>query len=482
MGQPDILLRNVTAVTVDQDRRVIDRAWIAVEGDRIVGLGSDEPPPEDARQIIDGSGMIAMPGLIDSHSHAGHGLVRSAGSGDVDRWFEVCEEIYARGSTIEFWRAEARLTLLERLQGGVTTAMTLLGGGADIMRTDDPAFGDGHCEATIESGLRTILAVGVGRPPFPRAYRHVSDDGTDHDVPVSFERQLEVCENLIDRWDDILDRRTGISLTMPVYYAKDITAQPDRQYIKEMGDAVMALRRRKGVLFTQDGHRDGSIALARDLGLLGPFALLGHSVDLTSADLQALEETGASVVHNPSAIMSIYGRCPVPELIDAGVTVCLGSDAAAPDRGYDMFRHMAQCMHYHRRHFRDPNYLPPGKTLEMATIDAARALGLEKHLGSLETGKKADIVLVDTRKAHLYPPGMPVTRLAHFANASDVDTVIVNGKLLMHGRRIAHLDIDQILDAAAREQKRAFERAGVTQLWAEPASYWRVSRRIVEAP
>jgi 5-methylthioadenosine/S-adenosylhomocysteine deaminase len=481
MGQPDILLRNVTAVTVDEDRRVIDRAWIAVEGDRIAGLGSETgTPPEGARQVIDGSGMFAMPGLIDSHSHAGHGLVRSAGSGDVDRWFDVCEEIYARGSTTGFWRAEARLTLLERLQGGVTTAMTLLGGGADIMRTDDPAFGDAHCQATIESGLRTILAVGVGRPPFPRAYRHIGEDGKKCDTPVSFERQLEVCEELIDRWDGVLDRRTGISLTMPVYYAKDVAAEADRQYIKQMGNAVIALRARKNVLFTQDGHRDGSIALARDLGVLGPFALLGHSVDLTAADFEALLETGASVIHNPSAIMSIYGRCPVPELIDAGITVCLGSDAAAPDRGYDMFRHMAQCMHYHRRHFRDPDYLPPGKTLEMATIDAARALGLEKDLGSLETGKKADIVLVDTRKAHLYPPGMPVTRLAHFANAADVDTVIVGGKVLMRGRHIPHLDIDDILDAAAREQKRAFERAGMTELWSEPASYWRSSRRTVE--
>ncbi|URK89073.1 amidohydrolase family protein (plasmid) [Rhizobium sp. RCAM05350] len=124
--------------------------------------------------------------------------------------------------------------------------------------------------------------------------------------------------------------------------------------------------------------------------------------------------------------------------------------------------------------------MPPGKTLEMATIDAARALSLEKDLGSLETGKKADIVLVDARKAHMYPPGMPVTRLAHFANAADVDTVIVNGKVLMRGRQIPHLDIAEILDSAALEQKRAFERVGMTQLWAEPASYWRTSRRIVD--
>ncbi|WAX94764.1 amidohydrolase family protein [Aminobacter sp. NyZ550] len=477
MTQPDILVRNVTAITVDPQRRVIDRAWIAVTGDRISAIGGDgEAEPAGAREVMDCNGMVAMPGLIDSHSHAGHGLVRNAGAG-LDTWFDACEEIYARGSTPAFWRAEARMTQLERLRGGITTGMTLLGGGADIYRTDDPIYGDAHCGATAESGLRTFMAVGPGRPPFPRTYHQFSQSGEARDVSVSFERQLEVSEILIDRWNDLLDRGTGVCLVMPVYYAAQLADADARRQVVEMGEAIMDLRRRKGVLFTQDGHRDGSIALARDLGVLGEFALLGHSVDLTEEDFAALKETGASIIHNPSAIMSVYGRCPVPELIEAGINVCLGSDAAAPDRGYDMFRHMAQCMHYHRRHFRDPAYLPPGKTIEMATIDAARALGLEKELGSLEPGKKADIVLVDMRKPHLYPPVMPVTRIAHFANAADVDTVIVNGKVLMRGRKTDHLDADDILADAAEQAALAFERVGLTHLLEEPEEFWRLARQ-----
>ena len=175
--------------------------------------------------------------------------------------------------------------------------------------------------------------------------------------------------------------------------------------------------------------------------------MLSHSVDLTPADFAALTETGAHVVHNPSAIMSIYGRCPAPELIEKGVTVCLGSDAGAPDRGFEMFRHMAQCMHYHRRHFRDPSFLPPGKVLEMATIDAAHALGVQEDLGSLDPGKKADIVLVDMRKPHLWPPNMPITRLAHFANAADVDTVVVDGRILMRNRAPRRVESEAILEA-----------------------------------
>lgn len=481
MRRIDVLVRNVTALTVDPERRVLEGAWIAVEGDRIAAIGSaDEVSPSDAQHVIDGSGMAALPGLIDSHSHAGHGLVRAAGAGDVASWFKVCEDIYARGSTPEFWLAEQRLAQLERLRGGVTTAVSLLGGGADIYRTDDASFGNAHCQATVESGLRTIMAVGPCRPPFPRRYARIAADGAAEEFDLSFERQLEVSGELIDRWNDVLGRRTGVCLIMPVYYAADLAEPGTRRAVEAMSAAVMDLRASKDVLFTQDGHRDGSIALARDLGVLGSFALLGHSVDLTPEDFDALRETGASVVHNPSAVMSIYGRCPVPELIEAGVTVCLGSDAAAPDRGFDMFRHMAQCMHYHRRHFRDPSYLPPGKALEMATIDAAKALGLDRDLGSLEAGKKADIVLVDMRKPHLYPPTMPVTKLAHFANAADVDTVIVNGRVLMQGRRIAHLDEAAILGDAATEAAVAFERVGLSHSLQEPQDYWSVAKRIIQ--
>ncbi|MDH3667023.1 MAG: amidohydrolase family protein [Paracoccaceae bacterium] len=469
----DLLIRHVTAVTVDAERRVIEDAAIAVTGDRVDAIGPDAETAaaHPSARVIDARDMAAIPGLIDCHSHAGHGLVRSLGAGDGQVWFDACAEIYARGSTVEFWRAEARLAQLERLKAGVTTAVSLLGGGADVYRTDDPAFGDAHCDATSESGLRTILAVGPGRRPFPLDYRHPEGSA----LSLSFARQLEVSEDLIRRRNDILQERTGVCLIMPVYHAAEL-AEHEAE-IRAMSEAVADLRARLGALFTQDGHRDGTIAIARDLGLLGPFALLSHSVDLTEADFAALAETGAHIVHNPSAIMSVYGRCPAPELIEAGVTVCLGSDAGAPDRGFDMFRHMAQCMHYHRRHFRDPAYMPPGKVLEMATIDAARALGLEADLGSLEAGKKADIVLVDMRKPHLWPSNMPITRLAHFANAADVDTAIVDGQVLMQGRAPGRVDTGEIFEDAGHELNRALKRTGLEHTTREPDGYWTSTRR-----
>lgn len=474
----DILIRNVTAVTMDAERRVITDASIAIQGDRILSIKQDSEDVEySSAQIIDGKNMVAIPGLIDCHSHAGHGLVRSLGAGDGKAWFDACAQIYARYSTVEFWRAEAQLAQLERLKSGVTTALTLLGGGADVYRTDDPVFGDSHCEVTLASGLRTILAVGPGPRPFPQRFYKIQNT-TSQAYDVSFKRQLEVSEDLIKRWHDADNRLTGICLIMPVYKADDLNSDSDvRREIEMMSREISGLRAKYGVLFTQDGHRNGSIKVADELGLLGPFALLSHSVDLTQEDILVLKKSGSSVVHNPSAIMSVYGRCPAPELIGEGVNVCIGSDAGAPDRGFDMFKHMAQCMHYHRRHFRDPSWMPPGKVLEMTTIDSAKALGMDDLIGSLEVGKKADIVLVDMRKPHLYPANMPVTRLAHFANAADVDTVIVDGRILMSRRVPENVNEDEILDFANMQLSLALERSNLQHLTDEPPDFWGVNRR-----
>jgi cytosine/adenosine deaminase-related metal-dependent hydrolase len=196
------------------------------------------------------------------------------------------------------------------------------------------------------------------------------------------------------------DGRIGIAVVLPVYAPMH---EPDhvahRPVFAQQARDWLGLAHEHGLALTQDGHRAGTLALARrEFSLLGERAFMSHCIDLTEDDIAALRDSGAKVVHNPSAIMSIRGRCPVPELIDAGITVAIGSDGAAPDRGYDMFRHMWQCMHYHRRHARDPLVLPHGKVLEMATIDAARAIGLDNDIGSLEAGKRADLILVDLFK------------------------------------------------------------------------------------
>jgi cytosine/adenosine deaminase-related metal-dependent hydrolase len=243
--------------------------------------------------------------------------------------------------------------------------------------------------------------------------------------------------------------------------------------IKERAQTVRELTHKHRVLFVQDGHTTGTVQFAHEnLEVLGPDALLSHSTDLTAKEISICKSTDTKIVHNPSARASIAGRCPVPELIDAGVTVMLGSDGTAPDRSYDMFRHMFHCMHYQRTYYHDATYMPPGKVLEMATIDGARALGLDKELGSLEPGKKADIILVDVFKPHIYPFNMPVERITYYANGNDVDTVIVNGEVLMENRVVKTVDEAEVLEKAQHETEAMLDRTGLRHLLEPPEKFW----------
>jgi cytosine/adenosine deaminase-related metal-dependent hydrolase len=470
----DILITGGTIVTMDPQRRVLEDAAIAIVGERIEAVGPTEELRGrfDAAQVIDASRSVVMPGLIDGHGHAGHGLVKSLGT-DTGEWYGATELIYAQGSTEDFWRADALLTAVERLRFGVTTGLTYFGGGDSVMRTDDPRYGDAYLQAIQDVGVRWILAVGPRRPPFPRTYSHWEGD-TRLDVQVSFEQQLETTETLIQRWHGESAGRINIAVMFPTHHPENgpIT-DVDLQDLIRRTRATRDLSREYGVLFTQDGHTRGTVEFAHEvLDILGPDALLSHATELTDREIEICGRTNTRIVHNPSAIASIRGRCPVTELLDAGVTVLLGSDGVAPDRSYDMFRHMFQAMRYHRFHFRDASVLPAGKVLEMATIDAAEALGMDDEIGSLEPGKKADIILIDTYQPHLYPPNMPLYRVAYFANGNDVETVIVNGEVLMLDRQVQTVEVSEVLELAQREIEAALDRTGLQHLKRTPEGFW----------
>ena len=474
----DLMIIRGTLITVDLERRVIEDGAIAVDADRIVAVGTtaDLQVRYHARKTINAHRKAVLPGLIDSHAHAGHGLLKTMGGGDSEAWMNACAVIYTTGSDEEFWYAEAKLAALERLRFGTTTGVCLFGGGDSIMRVDDPKYAARHSAAIAETGTRSFLAVGPSRPPGPRVY--ATWKGSQRtDAPVSFEQMYETCAEIVRTQHGQAQGRVNICITLPVFQPQHEPGHVQfTQVFKDQARQYSALAHSNQLALTQDGHRTGTLKLARDeLGLLAENAFMSHSIDLNAEDIAACVETGTSIVHNPSAIMSIRGRCPVPELIDAGVTVALGSDGTAPDRSYDMFRHMFQCMHYHRRHFRDAGVLPHGKVLEMVTIDAAKAIGLEHEIGSLEVGKKADIILVDLFKPHLMPLNMPVYRVTSFASGADVCTTIVNGKILMEDGKVTTVDEAEVMELAQVATDRMLERTGLHHLLTPPPTLWKVA-------
>lgn len=450
-----LLIENGVVLTMDANRRILDGGHVLIEDGRIAAIGTGSLPKDVQAERINASGMVVMPGLIDTHAHAGHMLTKGLGSESED-WMSVTGRIYAQATDPEFWAAEAALSAAERIRCGTTTAALLFGGGPDIMRSEAPEAAEAHLAAMAAMGVREILAVGPNRPGPKHLYRHYSQTGYTEAI-VSPDLQLDVAAQLVDDWAR-RDDRLRVVFSLPVFDAHELQDETVYTLARKTRD----LARERGVLLVQDGHRDGSIA-ANDarLGLFDDRSLLAHCIDLTEEDRAVLKRTGAKVAHNPSALMSLYGRCPAPELMGQGVVVSLGTDAAAPDRSFDMFRNMFQAHRYHARHFGDDTVLPPLQLLEMATINGAHALSMEDEIGSLEIGKRADVLLLNMRQPHLWPPRDPVQRLARFANGADVDTTIVGGRVLMRGRRLIGQDEGAILDRAERAFRLAMKRAGL---------------------
>lgn len=474
----DILITGGTVITMDSARRVIDDGAVAIRGDRIIAVGTSAELRArfTGRQVIDAKRKIVMPGLIDGHGHAGHGLVKSLGM-DLDQFYPATEKLYSHGSTVDFWRADALLTGVERVRFGVTTALSFFGGGDMIMRTDDVKYGDAYLQAMQDVGLRFILAVGPRRGPFPHDYTQWNADGTSREVPVTFAQHLAVSESLITRWHGKGDGRINVAVAFPTHIPAQHAMPADAlEEMKRQARDTRALSRKHKVLFTQDGYTTGAVKFADELGLLGPDALLSHATEFTDEEIAILARTNTRIVHNPSANAAITRRFQLVELLDAGVTVMLGSDGVAPDRSFDMFRHMFQAMHYHRFYYRDTKVLPPGKVLEMVTVDAAKALGMEKEIGSLESGKKADVILIDWFQPHMAPMQMPLYRVAYFANGNDVTTVVVNGRVVMRDRRVLTVSVPQVLELAQRESDAAIRRSGLESLLQTPDGFWGKSR------
>lgn len=466
-----LVISGGVVITMDATRRVIPDGAVAIEGERIAAVGprAEVEAAHPGAERLDARGKAVLPGLIDGHAHAGHGLVKTLANGDSAAWMEACRVIYTLASPPSFWAAEARLAALERLMFGVTTGVSLLGGGDSVMRCDDPAFADAHARAVTEVGTRSIIALGPTRPPHPRPY--VGVDGVER--PVSFEQQAETLAEVIANWH----RREGIRIATltPVHRIEHgddaaLTREAERQ-----ARITIELGRKHGCLFHQDGHRKGSVELAERWGLTGADAFYSHCTDLTEGDIDAFARTGTRVVHNPSAIAAVRGYCPAITLMERGVTVMLGSDGTAPDRSTDMFRHMFQAMRYHQRHFRDESLLPPGKALEMCTTDAAAALGLAQEIGSLEPGKLADVITVDLTAPHMAPANMPVARVVCFASGGDVRDVVIGGRVRMR-ERVPHLDARAVAAEAEAETAAMLARAGLTHLVAEDPGWGRTRR------
>jgi cytosine/adenosine deaminase-related metal-dependent hydrolase len=473
-----ILIKNCTVLTMNPARQIIPNGCVKIEGSSISYVGEEasyrlRSEAEGVEQIIDGRGGILLPGFIDSHAHAGHGLTKTLGEGGVgisQGWDAQMEQLYFQGTTPEFWRAEAYLAGLEKLTSGITLGLSMFG---SYPRFDDPENWAAHVEAMAEVGIRDILGIGPPNPPYPKTFRKWKKDGTCREYELTHRDALQKTKEGVAQYHacsegrilcyptpSAIGKREGLSLEEHILQNEEMLKISD-----EYGVPIHAHSYGGDISFT---YRHSPFILRKGVSL-------AHCTGISTEEVQILAQTGVAVCSGPCTTAYILNRCPVIELLEAGCTVAFCSDASAPDRTFDLFEKMRVGIRLQRVHFRDPNILPAGKALEMVTIDAAKALGLDHLVGSIEVGKKADLILLNMEKPHLYPLWQEPLRVVYQAYPQDVDTVIVDGRVLMKNRRVSHLDEEAILHRSQEEAWKALKRVGLEEMAGLPKTLWKAT-------
>jgi cytosine/adenosine deaminase-related metal-dependent hydrolase len=211
--------------------------------------------------------------------------------------------------------------------------------------------------------------------------------------------------------------------------------------------------------------------------IMGPDLVIAHANGLTPMEIEVVAETRSNVATAPSTAENVrYGYPPVIELLEAGANVAISTDGSAPRFSFDLFKDIYRAMFHQWMRFETLAVLPAGKALRMVTIDAAKALGMDHEIGSLEEGKKADVILVDLNSPHLTPETFIPQQLAFYANGNDVDTVLVDGKVLMEGRQINSVDVSEVMELANNEAKAAFDLVDLDNLKPGDREFWHGSR------
>ena len=426
----DLLVSGGTVITMDAQRRVLDDGAVAVRGDTVVAVGPRaelEARFAAARQI-DARGKLVMPGLINGHQHAAMALFRGlADDLALNDWLHnYIFPAEARNVTQDFVTWGTRLGVLEMLRGGTTTY-------ADMYY-----FEDSVARATKEAGMRGVLGETIIDFPVP-----------DNKTPS---QALAYTEDYIKRWksDGLI---TPAIAPHSIYTCSEKTLQDSAALARRYG--VPLLTHVAEARFEGDQSRAkyglSPVAYLENIGLLGPDMVAAHCVWVDAGDIVLLTSRGVGCVHNPSSNMKLAsGVSPVVDMLAGGVRVGLGTDGAASNNDLDMFEEMDIAAKLQKIARMDPRALPAEQVVEMATIGGARALHMEKEIGSLEPGKKADLIIVATGAPHSTPLYNVYSQLVYALKASDVDAVVIAGRPVMENRRMLTLDEDAIL-AKARE-------------------------------
>jgi len=465
----DLLITNGRVLTQNEDRAVIEDGAVAVEGDRIVGVGPTEELTADyeADRHIDADGGAVIPGLVNPHTHVSDILLRGSFAEDrglLDWLYNV-----KRPGTLAMDPAEhataATLYCIEAIRSGVTTFVE---NDTEVI-WDDWDDIEAKLDVYDQSGIRNVYGAGMvdrgADPTFQELVTDIQarDGGVDH---PPLDRFVVETETVIDEVQSLMEAYHAPDGRQSVWPAPVVVETTTNRCFR----AAYDLAEQFDVMTTahvaeaeaQEQRDISSIEYLRNVGYLGERALLGHCVQIDEGDVRILAATDTAVAHNFMANMRLAtGFAPVAAMLDAGVTVGLGTDNSILSDTINPLSDVRAMAGGHKGYHRDPGVVPAGTAFDMLTIEAAGAIGRRESLGSIEVGKQADIAIVDLDYPHLTPCPDPIFALVHNAQGFEVETVVCAGDVVMRDREILSFDnVDDVLAAASRTAADLVERTG----------------------
>ena len=431
----DLLIVGGTVVTMDKDHRVIEDGAIAVKNGEIVAVGkrADVVRNKTARRTVNASGKVVIPGLINTHTHVPMTLFRRiADDLDLQEWLtKYIFPAEAKNVDEAFVRAGTRLGLAEMIRGGTTTYCDMY------------YFEDAIADESKKAGVRGVLGETVLDFPAP-------DNKT-------FDAGMAAAERFIKKWQ-------GDPLIVPAIapHAPYTVSAEHLIAARQLSDRLnaplvthLAEAKTETEFIEQKHPGKRPIEFVDSIGFLTNKTIAAHVIQANRAELDILKRRGVGIAHNPQSNMKLAaGVAPVPEMLKMDLPVGLGTDGAASNNDLNMWEEMDTAAKLHKVFSGDPKVVPAEAAFEMATIRGARALHMENLIGSIEAGKRADIVIVDFDDLNQTPSYNVYSTLVYATKANDVRTVIINGRIVMLDRRLLTLNESVIKkDANAYRRK-----------------------------
>lgn len=416
----DLIVNSAYLITLNPQLQVVPQGALAIHQGQIVAVDTTQAIAQhySAQRVVQATDHLVLPGLVNAHTHVPMTLFRGfADDLPLQTWLH--EQIFpaeARFIDPERVRLGTRLALAEMLRGG-TTAFN-----------DMYFFEDIIAQETTQAGMRAVLSEGVLDFPTPSAA-----------TPQQAFARIEHLHATLQGNPRVL---AGVSAHAPYTCSADVLRQA-----KQLADRLHAplhlhlAETRWEYDHFQQTHGQTPTQYLASLGVLGPNTVCAHAVHLHPDDISLLAQARCTIVHNPSSNMKLAsGIAPIPALLDAGVAVALGTDGAAANNRLDLWMELRTTALLHKVAHTNPTLCTARQVVQMATLGGAQALGLSHQIGSLEVGKRADLIAVSLRRPHGSPMFDPYSHLVYAAAASDVEEVVVDGQLLMHKGQLLSID------------------------------------------